>query len=202
MRIQDAATQLNVSTQSIRRYVNEGRLECNLTPSGQRVFSQEQVDDFKIKEGLMVARTLQTRTVYYVRSSDGDKQRIESQIVSLTRSCGDPLKIFKDNGSGLNENRKGLASLIKSATNKEFDLLVITQKDRLTRFGYSYLETLFNQNNVQVKVLFEDDKTDLTNELMKDFMSLLASFSGKFYRLRGREQQKQLLQNAENKLNP
>ena len=39
----------------------------------------------------------------------------------------------------------------------------------------------------------EQPHTSLQEELLKDFMSLIASFSGKFYRLRGYEQQKQLL---------
>lgn len=35
---------------------------------------------------------------------------------------------------------------------------------------------------------------------MEDFMSLIASFSGKFYRLRGYQQQRELLSTAEKKI--
>ena len=43
----------------------------------------------------------------------------------------------------------------------------------------------------------ELDETDPSSELMRDFMSLIASFSGRFYRLRGWKQQKELLKEAE-----
>lgn len=60
----------------------------------------------------------------------------------------------------------------------------ITQKDRLTRFGNLYLSELFEAYNVRLHILFEDNKEiDLQEELMKDFMSLLASFNLSFVKL-------------------
>ena len=43
-------------------------------------------------------------------------------------------------------------------------------------------------------------KISAEQELMNDFMSLIASFSGKFYQLRGYTQQKQLLTQAEHNI--
>lgn len=80
--------------------------------------------------------------------------------------------------------------------------VAITQKDRLTRFGNLYLSELFEAYNVRLHILFEDNKEiDLQEELMKDFMSLLASFSGKFYRLRSIENKLKLLEKAKSELN-
>ena len=39
------------------------------------------------------------------------------------------------------------------------------------------------------------------DELLQDFMSLIASFSGKFYRMRGHAQQRALLQKAGAEIN-
>jgi putative resolvase len=71
----------------------------------------------------------------------------------------------------------------------------------LTRFGYSYLEELFKELGVQIQVL--DDKTRdkiIHDELLQDFMSLLASFRGKFYKIRSLEHKKKLLHTVEEKL--
>jgi excisionase family DNA binding protein len=44
--VRQAATALGVSTGSIRRWSDQGRLETTRTPGGQRRFSQEQIDRF------------------------------------------------------------------------------------------------------------------------------------------------------------
>lgn len=49
-------------------------------------------------------------------------------------------------------------------------------------------------------ILHTSPKISAEQELMNDFMSLIASFSGKFYRLRGYTQQKQLLTQAEHNI--
>ena len=43
---------------------------------------------------------------------------------------------------------------------------------------------------------FDENDKSLTEELMQDFMSLVASFTGKYYRLRGYDQQRRLLKTA------
>ena len=47
---------------------------------------------------------------------------------------------------------------------------------------------------------FETPDKSLNEELMQDFMTLIASFSGKFYRLRGYEEKKKLLAEAERRI--
>ena len=44
--VRQAATALGVSTGSIRRWSDSGRLETTRTPGGQRRYSQEQIDRF------------------------------------------------------------------------------------------------------------------------------------------------------------
>ncbi|MBA7639004.1 hypothetical protein ES703_46660 [subsurface metagenome] len=53
-------------------------------------------------------------------------------------------------GSGLNANRKGLWRLIRDAKKGKFSSVVINYKDRLTWFGYRYLEEYLNDFGVEV----------------------------------------------------
>lgn len=167
-------------------------------PTGQRTFTQEDIDEFLGKEK---PNTEQTKA-YYVRSSDGDNTKISNQIKMLEKAYGenDSNIIVKDKSSGLNDKRKGLQKLIDLSQERKITDIYITQQDRLTRFGYNYLEQLFNQNNVQIHILNDTAEKSLQEELLQDFMSLIASFSGKFYRLRGYEQQKQLLHKIEEQI--
>ena len=48
--------------------------------------------------------------------------------------------------------------------------------------------------------LMARDEKPAGEELVQDFMSLIASFSGRFYRTRSRENQKKLLSMAEEEL--
>lgn len=131
-----------------------------------------------------------------MRSSNGNDVTIETQVKKLSAQYGEPDKIFTDKASGLNENRPGLKGLIQYIKNNPYTTIYITNNDRLTRFGYSYLEELFNSHNCNIVVLDSKETKEPHEVLMEDFMSLIASFSGKFYRLRGWSQRKQLLDAA------
>ena len=89
--------------------------------------------------------------------------------------------------------------MIRDAKAGEFGTIYVTHLDRLSRFGISYLQILFEEYNVDIINLYDDKKT-YEDELMSDFMSLIASFSGKYYRLRNKDSQKKLLKEAEENL--
>lgn len=189
LRVSDVAKQLKVSASSVRTYTTQGKLQFDLTPNGHRVFRQSYVDDFLGRDSAEII-------AFYVRSSQGEQSQLDSQSRLLTEKYGEPVRIFSDKGSGLNDKRRGLAQLLAQAKKGAFNVLCITQQDRLTRFGFVHLEELFNAYGVEVRVLGQGNSATPVEELLQDFMSLLASFSGKFYRLRGYEQQKQLLDKA------
>lgn len=193
MRVGDAAKQLNISTSTVRKYCREGKINYQLNPAGQRYFLQQDIDDF-------LGISQPTVKAFYIRSSSGNKQLLTEQKRILTETYGEPEILYKDTASGLNENRPGLKRLIKDAQKGKYTHLYITYEDRLTRFGFSYLEQLLEQNNVEIIVLEQKVKYSLEEELLQDFMNLIASFSGKFYRLRSKKSQQQLLEKATKKL--
>lgn len=197
LRVGEVASQLGVSSQTIRRYEKEGRIEGTRSVTGQRLFTQETVDKLLGKE------TENTKSVvFYVRESNANlKSTLENQIKMLKSEYGQPDKVYKDLGSGLNEKRKGLHQLLNDAKNRKFDTVCIIAKDRLTRFGFTYLEELLSEYNVNIEVLDDrENKKDAHEELIEDFMSLLASFSGKYYRLRSNKNQKLFLSDIEKKI--
>ena len=52
-------------------------------------------------------------------------------------------------------------------------VVYVTNKDRLTRFGFKYIERLLNSRNCEIVVLDSDDTKEPLEVLMQDFMSLL-----------------------------
>lgn len=193
MRVLQAAKQLGISTSTVRKYCREGTLEFTLNPAGQRLITQGALDKF-------IGKNPEIITVYYVRSSSGDKALTEGQLISLTEAYGEPAKVYRDSGSGLNENRVNLQRLLRDAGKGKFTRVCVTYEDRLARFGVEYIRQLLAKDNVELIVQHENVKHSLEEELLKDFMNIIASFSGKFYRLRSREAQEQLLDKARGEL--
>ena len=97
--------------------------------------------------------------------------------------------IIKDCGSGLNDNRKGYIKLCNLVINRKIDKVIIEHRDRLTRFGYDTIERFFNSYGVTIELVDKKVYTE-TEELANDMMMLLASFSGKLYSQRARENRK------------
>lgn len=127
---------------------------------------------------------------------------METQEKKLREAYGEPDHIIKDKASGLNENRTGLKKLLTLIAKNPEDSsktikVYVTNRDRLSRFGTGYIELFAPYHNAEVVVLDSDATKEPYDVLLQDFMSLLASFSGKFYRLRGWEQQKKFLQDIQ-----
>lgn len=191
MRIGDACEYLGIHQQTMRKYVKQGKIPCSYNEAGQRIFLLEDLQRFAGEP----TKEERYSPIFYVRSSDGDKKLIQRQIDLLSDEYGNQ-PVIKDTGSGLNEKRQGLQRLIKLAKKREISDIYITNYDRLTRFGFTYLEELFTSYGIKIHVLNPKTNSTPHEELMQDFMSLIASFSGRFYRMRSKDNQRRLLEKA------
>lgn len=199
LRVGQAAKFLGISPSTVRLWCQQGKLGYHLSITGEKIFYPSELEDFK-REKLGLP-PMEGKTFFYVRSSSGADVLIETQLEKLKAAYGEPDKVFQDKASGLNEKRKGLKMLLKTVKSEEGKVRVyVTNKDRLTRFGFSYLEELLTAYGAEVTVLDSTETREPHAVLMEDFMALLASFSGKFYRLRGWEQQRKLINDVNKKL--
>lgn len=84
LRVREVASQLGVSSQTIRRYEKEGRIEGIRSVTGQRLFTQEAVDKLLGKE---IENT--KSVVFYVRESNTNlKSTLDNQIKMLENEYG------------------------------------------------------------------------------------------------------------------
>jgi len=98
--------------------------------------------------------------------------------------------IVKDIASGLKEDRRGLWKLIEMAKRHKFDILLVAYKDRLTRFGFKYLEELFKTYGVKVIVAFQESPKDFYQELVEDLIEIVSSFASRIYGKHSRKYKK------------
>lgn len=134
----------------------------------------------------------------YARVSNSDrKDNLDRQSERLYNFAINNGYIIKHNikeiGSGLNDQRK---KLMKLFSEDDWDTLIVENRDRLTRFGFNYIETLLQNNNKKIIVINEnnDDKTDL----IQDLISIIYSFSARMYGLRRRKNKQEILKFLEN----
>jgi len=122
--------------------------------------------------------------IYSRESSSENKAALTSQTEGLKRYAQAKgwslVHVIEEFGSGVNDHRKKLHALLAK---RDFDVLLVEHKDRLTRFGFSWFEAIC-PFQIEVVNRAEDKVTDL----MEDLVAILTSFSARLYgQRRGRK---------------
>lgn len=122
------------------------------------------------------------RVVLYSRvSSSENKKNAEKQLERLRMySLAKGYTIVEEIievASGLNDKRPKLEKILKK---DNYDILLIEHKDRLTRFGFNYIEVLLSKSQQRVEVInyIQEDKEDLINDLVSIITSVCARIYG------------------------
>lgn len=196
LNIAQAAKYLNVSIDTLRLWDKNGKLKPLKTPGGHRRYDKSILNDFIGYDGTKEEKEQDIVCATYARvSSNEQKQKgdLDRQSQRLSEYCAKKgmlvTHIIKDVGSGLNDNRSGFVKLTDLIIKQKVNKLVIEHKDRLTRFQFKFIKKMFESYGCEVIVINGMDVSD-TEELAADMMSLLASFSGKFYGKRSAERRK------------
>lgn len=199
LNITQAAKYLNVSDDTLRLWDKAGKLKPLKTAGGHRRYRTEDLDKFLgVAENIIEENDTDNTATYARVSSNEQKQKgdLDRQSQRLSEYCAKKgwrvTHIIKDVGSGLNDNRSGFIRLTDMILNKKVNRLVVEHKDRLTRFQFNFIKKMFEHCGCEVVVI---DGIDVSNEeeLATDIMSLMASFSGKFYGRRSAERRKHKL---------
>ena len=188
--MKEAKELLGVSTKTIQNWDKAGTIKVVRTPGGRRRIPLSEVE--RIRGGSTSSQ--KKKIAIYARvSSNEQKQKgdLERQISFVKENVDKEfliVDILSDVGSGLNDKRKGLHKLMKMAKENEITDIAIRYKDRLTRFGYGYLEGYFNSYGVTIHVLDQEEEVKTAQEeLADDLISIITSFSGKLYGLRSKK---------------
>ena len=97
---------------------------------------------------------------------------------------------LSDVASGLNAKRKGIKKLFQLVAKGKVSEVVITYKDRLTRFGFEYLEDYFARFGVKITCIRKKENLSVQQEMTDDLIAIITSFSGKIHGLRAHKNKK------------
>jgi excisionase family DNA binding protein len=171
---------LGVSRVTVIKWIKSGRIVA------YSVHGKWRIPYIEVERVLKGVQRVKRVAIYARVSSNTQKSDLERQVESLKLWVSKNLPnaeyiIITDIASGLNENRRGLRKLIEMAKRKEVQAVVVAYRDRLTRFGFEYLKTLFSILGVDVYVAFQEEPRDYIQELVKDFIEIATSFASRIY---------------------
>jgi len=186
----EACKRLGLAYITLWKWTKEGRVKVIRLPNGRLALPIEEFEKLKPQEFKIIERP---RAVIYARVSGntqkkrGDLDRQVEVLKNYALKKGYKIvDVITDVGSGLNPNRKGLKQLFKLVVQNRVDVVLITYKDRLTRFGFEYLEYFFKRFNVEIEEVLKEEKEPL-EELVEDFLHLIISFAGRIYGRRSKK---------------
>ena len=186
------ARYFNVTPHTIQEWDRKGKLKSTRNKNNRRQFPREEIVRLLTENNLYHDDTNPKHDVIYARVSTKRQADLDRQITSIvtTQPGLTNLLVLKEIGSGLNDHRKQLIKLLNLILQNKVNRVYVTYKDRLTRFGYNYIQTLATAHNVQIITTNTEPNKTIQEELVQDVMSLIASFSGRLYGLRSHKNKK------------
>lgn len=170
--------ELNLTPQALYALRKSGKLEYKeITKGFYRYLLPEDFREIKDKNVAIYARV----------STPKQKKDLENQLSLLKQfinANGYIVKedyVFSDIASGMNENRRNLNKLLSCIKDGEISSLYITNKDRLTRFGFGYFKEFCSLYGVEIIEINETEDKSFETELSEDLIAIIHHFSMKFY---------------------
>jgi len=177
MKLSEWAKRLGISYKTAWRMYKRGEIPNAIRlPTGRIVILEDKEKESKKLDENTVA-------IYCRVSDNASKENLEKQAERLkeyAEAKGYQIKhVVQEIGSGVNDTRPKLMKLLNQ---KDYHILLVEHKDRLTRFGFNYIKHWLENTGRKVEVvdLAEDDAQDL----MQDLISIVYSFSARLYGLR------------------
>jgi putative resolvase len=170
MKLSQYARQQGISYSTALRWWHQGVIRGYQAPSGTIIVEADSKQ----------ARAPERVVIYARVTSLEHKENLERQVERLMQYCTvrgyQVAQVVKEIASGVNDSRPKLLALLKD---RQATRIVVEHKDRLTRFGFRYLETLLEiqGRTIEVVNVAENDKEDL----IADLVAIVYSFTARLY---------------------
>lgn len=185
MKLSQYAKKMGVTYQTAHKWFKEGRIDGAYQLSTGTIVVPEENEKSK-----------RTKTIIYTRVSSNEQRQTNlvtqaERLVDFCMAKGWVIDdVVKEVGSGLNDDRKQLVKILKDPTVKR---IVVEHRDRLTRFGFHYLEILAEIEGFEIVVVnktLDNDK----NDLISDFTAIITSFCTRLYSKRRQKRKQEQLE--------
>src|SRR5712692_5323804 len=190
----EAAYELGVSTKTIHRWDQAGKLRTVRTVGNQRRIPIEEIVRLRRQEERAAERCVLYARVSSVRQEqDGNLVRQTTRLQEAAAERGyEVVQVITEQASSLNEKRKGMKKLLALIGEQAVDVVLIEYPDRLVRFSFGYLEQAFSWKDVRLEVLDPPKPQEPTEELIQDMLTIVSVFAGRLYGHRAKSLRKRV----------
>ncbi len=168
MRLSAYAKKMGVTYRTAFRWWKAGRLDAYQIETGTIIVREPAT----AQESASVALYARVSSADQKEDLDRQMQRLKDYAASHGYQVS---KMVSELASGLTDKRPKLMKLLTDAS---VGVIVIEHRDRLTRFGFTYIEQLMQMQGRRLEVIFPSD-TD--NDLVDDFIAVITSMASRIY---------------------
>jgi len=170
MKLSKWAKQKGISYHTAWRYFKAGQIKGAYQLESSTIIVPETIEEQRDE-----------KVVIYVRVSSSDQKedlkKQEERLISFCNARGwQVFESYSEVSSGLNDNRPKLQKIL---SDKSITKIVVEHKDRLARFGITYIDLLLKLDNREIFAV--NEVTNDEQDLMQDFVSIITSFTTRLY---------------------
>src|SRR5215831_11665234 len=187
MKLSSYAKELGIHYNTAYRLFKRGQIKGYQLPTGTVIIEEP------VGKTVASAPAGQQVAVYARVSSPEQKKNLDTQAERLITWCNaqgwSVARVVKECGSGSNDQRPKFLALL---ANQEVNRIVVEHKDRASRFGVAYIQTLLAMQGRELVLVNTADTAE--DALMGDFVAIVASFCARLYgRRRAKRKTEQVL---------
>src|SRR6266568_9240111 len=170
MKLSTYAKQLGISYSTAWRMWKRGEIAGYQLASGTVIVTQPEQESHVIRKVAIYARV----------SNSENKKNLDTQAERLVAWCTlqgwSVVQVVKECGSGVNDQRPRFLALLADLS---ITHIVVEHKDRASRFGVAYIQTLLAVQKRELVVVNTADTVE--DDLMGDFVAIITSFAARLY---------------------
>ena len=174
LKLSEAAKKMGIHRQTLWGYIKQNKVKAIRAKNGRYFIEKEEIQRYL---GMNSFEEEKGVAIYARVSSSDNKSNLDSQaerLMAFANAKGWKVtRVEKEIGSGVNDTRPKLLSLLQNSSKYEY--IIVEHKDRLTRFGFNYINTLVNNVYVVNEVDLEE------HGLMEDLAAIITSFCARLY---------------------
>lgn len=183
MKACEVLEKLGITRVTLCSYVKQGIIKVTRKQNGQYDYDEASVYQFL---GQKFDNQKKVNISYSRVSTQAQKEQLKEQTLRIYNSCIQRNieldEQIEDIKSGMDANRKGFQKVVERVIKGEIGILVIENKDRLSRFNFDTLELIFKYFGTTILILNDSlDNRTYEQELTEDLVSIIHYFTMKSY---------------------
>ena len=186
----------DISNSTLQKWANEGKLKCIKLLGGKRLYNK--TDFVRLTNGCdsINASNSEPESIIYARVSSTHQREDLNRQIEFLKSKYPTHTVISDIGSGLNYKRQGLKTILEQCLLGNIKEIVVTDKDRICRFGFELFEWIVKKFNVRLVVQFNQMESSTgsmstEHEMSQDILAICNYFVAKNNGLRGQRNRRE-----------